>query len=103
MADYNPLVTQAMHHVMIEVGPRETSAMMDFFLEFISHWFWLSVALGLMLYSFKSDIPSEPESRTIIRVLSILCVFGVLAATVFGVYGELATVRDEVKRSLGQK
>ena len=76
---------------------------MDFFLEFLSHWIWLSVALGLMLYSFKNDIPGEPESRTIIRVLAILCVFGVLAATIFGIYGELTTVRDEVKQSLGQK
>lgn len=76
---------------------------MDFLWEVLSHWFWLSVALGLMIYSFKSDIPGEPESRTILRVFSVLCIFGVLVAAIFGGYDELTNARDQVKQSLGQK
>ena len=77
--------------------------MTDFFLEFLSHWIWLSLGVVLLVYSFKGDLPGEPESRIIIVVLAILCFFGALTATVLDVYDKLAAVHNEMRESQGQK
>jgi len=77
--------------------------MTDFFLEFLSHWIWLSLGLALLVYSFKDDLPGEPKSRIIIVVLAILCFFGALTATVLDVYHKLTTVHHQMRESQGQK
>jgi len=87
--------------MMDNIGSDE-AAMTDFLLEFLSHWIWLSLGVALAVYSFKADIPGEPESRIIIRGLAIVCVFGALTATVLDVYDELTEVHDEVRKSQGQ-
>ena len=76
--------------------------MTDFLLEFLSHWVWLALGLALLLYSFKGEVPGEPESRIVMRVLAILCIFGALVATVMDVYDELVDVHDAVRESQGR-